>query len=555
MTSPNGSQAPFAPWQRPRGEDYPLHRYVETLRERAWLILAVVLVTTAVALLYVVVTEKVYQAEAELLVTPVSSDDPALAGLGTIRESSDPTRDVETAAELVTSPDVARRVARGLSLPDAPSALLDRVEVEPVAQSNIVAVTAEAPSPRGAESLANGFAAATVADRTEQFHAQLDREIARLRKSIAGTRGGRSTADADSPAAQLAALEALRGGDDPTMRAETRAEAPTKPVRPNPLLSIAAGLLAGLVLGVGAAFGLQTLDPRLRREKQLRDLYNLPILARVPNARLPMQHPGPLALEKLAPPAVEAYRTLRATIDAAWGGRQGPRAILVTSASQSEGKTTTAINLASSLALAGNRVILIEADLRRPAVGEALGESAPLGTGSVLIEQATLDEALTTTKAYGNYLKLLLAEETGYASGWMADRLFLPMARDLIDHAKELADYVVIDSPPLSEVIDALPLAQRADDVLVVVRTKKTHLTKLAQLGELLVRHAITPTGFVLVGVAAPTKTGYYSYVSGRARERTQRPSSPRVDGGGDGRAAEERAPVGGRGDDGNSFR
>lgn len=554
MSSPNGSPAPAVSWQRPRGDDYPLRRYAETLRERGWLVLAMVVVTTLVALLYVVVTDEVYRAEAELLVTPVSSDEPTLAGLGLIRESTDPTRDVETAAQLVTNVDVARRVNRRVPPPEEPRALLERIQVEPVAQSNIVTITAEADSPSRAQALANGFAAATVADRTDQLHRQIDREIARLRRSIRDLPRGAVSGDLGSPSAQLAALEALRGGEDPTMRIETRADAPTAPVRPKPLLSLAAGILAGLMLGIGAAFALQVLDPRLRREKQLRDLYNLPILARVPNALRPMQRPGPLALERLTPPAVEAYRTLRATLGASRGLPSGPRSILVTSASQSEGKTTTVVNLASSLALAGNRVILIEADLRRPAAGEALGESAPLGTGSVLIEQASLEDALVTTRAYGDYLKLLLAEESGYASGWMADRLFLPMTRALIDHAKELADYVVIDSPPLSEVIDALPLAQRADDVLIVVRRAKTHLSKLAELGELLVRHGITPTGFVFVGVAASSKDGYYSYVSDRVRGRAQRASPRRGQADGGGRVA-TREPAGARGDDANSLR
>jgi Mrp family chromosome partitioning ATPase len=91
----------------------------------------------------------------------------------------------------------------------------------------------------------------------------------------------------------------------------------------------------------------------------------------------------------------------------------------------------------------------------------------------------------------------------------MADRLFLPSTHRIVAEAKRLADYVIIDSPPLSEVIDALPLAQRADAVLVVVRLGETQLTKLAHLGELLSRHAIRPVGFAVVG-AKPTGEGYY---------------------------------------------
>src|SRR5207245_2907890 len=128
--------------------------------------------------------------------------------------------------------------------------------------------------------------------------------------------------------------------------------------------------------------------------------------------------------------------------------------------SPTEGKTRTAINLASSLALAGNTVILIEADLRRPAIGEALEVSATHGTGSVLLGMASFQDALVETRAYGRYLRLLLADKSGAASGFMADQLFLPAAQDLVQEAKQLADYVIVDSPPLSEVLDALPLPQ-----------------------------------------------------------------------------------------------
>jgi Mrp family chromosome partitioning ATPase len=126
---------------------------------------------------------------------------------------------------------------------------------------------------------------------------------------------------------------------------------------------------------------------------------------------------------------------------------------------------------------------------------------------SVLVDEVPLEDALVTTKAYGPNLQLLLADQVGE---WMADRLSLPAAETLVDDAKRIADYVIIDSPPLTEVIDVLPLAQRAEDVLLVVRLGKSHLTKLAQLGELLARHDIKPVGFVLVGVGRPAKEGYY---------------------------------------------
>ena len=146
-----------ADWLKPRVEQQGLQRYITTLRERAWLVLATVLLTTAAAAAYVLLADKVYKAEADVLVTPVSREDPTVTGLGLIQESSDPTRDVETAARLVTTTDVARRVQRKLRIGGSPTALLEDVTAEPVAQSNIVAVAAEAGSARQAQALANAF--------------------------------------------------------------------------------------------------------------------------------------------------------------------------------------------------------------------------------------------------------------------------------------------------------------------------------------------------------------------------------------------------------------
>jgi succinoglycan biosynthesis transport protein ExoP len=507
-----------AEWLRPRLEQQGLQRYVNTIRERKLLIVAVTVLTTLAAVAYVLLAPKVYEARSELLVTPVPSDDPALSGLPIIRSSSDPTRDVETAARLIENRQVATRVrqdARGQSLV---SNLLDHVKAEPVAQSNIVAITSEAESAREAALIATGFATASIEVQTDKLHAALDKSIANLQARVDALPNAGSTAS-DDLRAQLARLQTLRGQDDPTLSIQTRAAVPDAPASPKKKLSLIAGVLAGLILGVGAAFALQVLDPRLRREEQLRALYGLPILGRIPKESGRGTHTA-LAPERLSPSTLEAYRTLRATLAASRRGTTtSAPTVLVTSPSPSEGKSTTAINLASSLALAGNSVILIEADLRRPAIGAALDVKAKHGTGTVLLGMADLEDALVETKAYGRYLRVLLADSSGGASGFMADQLFLPAARDLVDEAKALADYVIVDSPPLAEVIDALPLAQQVDEVLVVVRLGRTQLTKLQNLGEILARHGIEPVGFAVVGVQA-TGDGYYYTASGSAPSR-----------------------------------
>jgi receptor protein-tyrosine kinase len=511
--------SPDASWLNPSNEQQGLARYVSTLRERKWLIAFTVLITTLAAVGYVLTASKVYNAEADLLITPIDNNDPTLSGLGLISSSSDPTRDVETASKLVTSTTVAKRVKVKLNDSRTAEQLLQKVSVAPVATSNIVAVTAEGGSPKQSQQLANAFATEAVANRTDNFHKQIDERIANIKPQVKGTPTAAELADPTSLASQLTRLQLLRAGSDPTIRVETLADPPSSPSSPKKKLSIIAGIVAGLVLGIGGAFALQVLDPRLRREEQLRRLYGLPILARIPkDARA--HGAGALAPESLSPSTIEAYRTLRATLSASRGHDARSTSILVTSPSPSEGKTTTAINLASSLALAGNKVILIEADLRRPAIGKALGVEPRHGTGSVLLETVELQDALESTRAYGRYLQLLVADYSGAASGWMADRLFLPSTHRIVAEAKKLADYVIIDSPPLSEVIDALPLAQQADEVLLVVRLGKTQLTKLAHLAELLWRHAIRPVGFAVVGAQAATEGYYYAANQPRGGER-----------------------------------
>jgi Mrp family chromosome partitioning ATPase len=181
----------------------------------------------------------------------------------------------------------------------------------------------------------------------------------------------------------------------------------------------------------------------------------------------------------------------------------------VTGPSAGEGKSTTALNLASSLALTGKDVILIEADLRRPSLGSVLDmKPAKGGVVSVLIEHARLSSALATSPTYGPNLRVLLADQVG--SGWVTDLFSIPAADAMIKDARRLADYVVIDSPPLNEVVDALPLARQADDVLMVVRLGTTRLDRLNQLAELLAESDITPIGFTVVGGTVPGRSGYY---------------------------------------------
>jgi capsular exopolysaccharide synthesis family protein len=511
-----------ATWLQPPQEQQGLTRFVQTLRERGWLVALTVVVTTAVAIAYVATATKIYEASADLLVSPVAGGSTTLASLGLIGASADPTRDVETASHLVTTNDVAERVAEELGTTETPSELLSKVEAVPVAQSNIIAVTARDESPEFARDLANAFAEQTVADRTEQLHEQIDAVIPTLETRLEESAGTVQEAGIQT---QLARLETLRSGPDPTLRAETLADTPGSPVSPRPVLSVAGGILAGLVLGLAAAFAYQALDPRLRREEQLRRLYRLPILARIP--REARAREKPLAPSNLSGVTLEAYRTLRGTLAASREpDSDGARTVLVTGSSPSEGKTTTAVNLAASLAVAGKKVILIEADLRRPAIAKTLDVQSSRGVVGVLIENIALEDALVSAPGHGSDLQLLLAD---YEGGWITELFSLPSARRLIEEAKRMADYVVVDSPPLTEVIDALPLARMVDDVLIVVRLGKSRLGRIHQLGELLAENGIKPAGFAVVGTPRPGRADYHYYRPGPVEPPSEKPTRRRA--------------------------
>jgi capsular exopolysaccharide synthesis family protein len=495
-----------ADWLQPPAQEKGLAGYVQTLRERVWLIVLAVVVTTGASILYVATAPKTYEAEADILVTPVPPQSDLLASLGLISQSADPVREIETVARFIDTNEVAAQAQKKLTgIPEAegnPQNLLDHISAEPVADSNIVAVTASASTADDAAEMANVFVSSAISYRTAELHARVATAAAGVNAQLK-----QNPPDSKSLEAQLSQLKRLQTSPDPTVQAATKAVPPTSPSSPKPVLSIAGGLLVGLVLGIGGAFAYQALDPRLSREEQLRARFRLPILARVPKESR-AQRNMPISPDNLSPGATEAYRALRASLGKGRADDGRARAVLVTSPSASEGKTTTAINLATSLAVAGRKVILIDGDLRKPEVGPSLGVESAQGLVGVLLGEASLDEALVSSPEPPN-LKLLLAEQT---APWTSEIFSLPTTQPLVDEARSRADFVIIDSSPLSEVIDALPLAAAVDAVLVVVKLGRTRMGQLTELGELMAENGIKPAGFAVVSAPKAARSDYHRY-------------------------------------------
>ena len=470
------------------------------VRERWWLVAAAVLLAALAAFLFVSTAPRVYEAQSDMLVTPVPDDDPTLVGLPLIRSASDPTRDVETAARLVENVEVAAVVKRRLELEASPEAILDNVSVDPVAQSNVITITASSEKPAGAQALANEFPRSAIIVRTRRLHAQLDAAIESLGKRI----GAASDAGAVPPVelvSRLTALETLRSGPDPTLQFETRATVPSAPSSPNVPLAIAVATFCGLLLGVAGVFLWSSLDSRLRNEADVRTFQDLPVLATLPRQSRGFGLPGG---DGAGSPtgAEQAYRMLRLRLlPGDLRGRGKGRALVITSPAGREGKSTTVLNLAASIAAEGSRVIVMEVDLHRPRMWELVGEPPRHGLMAALTGTLDVRECLVRLQAPGapRAVRFLLPEAP---SSWGTDdpeRLITASAATVLARARELANVVLIDAPPLTSAPDALPFALHADATLVVARMRQTHQADLNDLIELLASHNRRPAGVALI--------------------------------------------------------
>jgi len=485
-------------------------RYLEAVREH-WLIVAVlVVVAVTAAAAYSFTASKRYRATADLLVTPVAADDPTFVGIpGLLRETNVPNGAVITAARFVRAPAVADLVRERLGLKVGRSALLAKIQARPLSQSSIVAVTAEVGDRRQAADLANAFAEAVIAERTATFQRGLKDVLGRLRVELNRIPAARrDQGEAAALQQRVADLSALVGTLDPTLNLSTRAVPPENPSWPRPVLSIGVAFLAALLLGLGAAIALDLVSPRVVREDELLLDHRLPLLARVPKLREKVVRDYLARRGTLPEHMREAYRTLRVSLTRSENGASLlPQSILVTSAQPSEGKTFTAVNLATSLARAGSRVILVDGDLRRPMVATVFGAtSSRNGFVRLLSGEASPGDVLVNVPGYQGQLQLLLASWQPTA---VVELLDPRRVERVLEELKEYADVIVIDSPPLAEVADALNLARAAEAVIVVVRLGRTRRDKLLDLRRMLSQHGVHPVGFVCT-TREPWRGGYY---------------------------------------------
>jgi capsular exopolysaccharide synthesis family protein len=470
-------------------------RYLQALAQHWPFILGSVALAVAAAVFYLASAEDRYQAHADLLVTPASPTDETFVGIAVIRDGGEG-RAVLTVARLVKTPSVAEAVRRRLQLPTTADDLLDSITVAPQEQSNIVTITAEAASPTRASELANAFAAAMIAERTRVFRADLRQVVRRLSSRLEALPVAlRSVGEGAALSDRLGGLRGLVGARDPTLQIASAAVPPSTPSWPRPALSLAAAILVGLVLGIGIAIVLELVNPLVLRDEDILE-ERLALLGRVTRTSTRELQADVASGRGLADHLKDDYRLIRVNLSAARGNGNGPATILVTSAARGEGKTTVAVNLALVHTQTGSRVVLVDADLRRARLSRIFGAPAEQsGLPEVLLDEATADESLVAAPGYGD-LRVLTARP---GKSQAIDILQSKGIEQMLDELKSQGDVVVFDSPPVTEVADALSLATMVDAVVMVVRLGRTRRDVLADALLMLTQLGVSPVGAVAV--------------------------------------------------------
>jgi Mrp family chromosome partitioning ATPase/capsular polysaccharide biosynthesis protein len=477
--------------------------YLHAFRARRLLVIIVVLVVVVAAGAWTQLHGRTYQTTARLLVNPLPQTDTTFLGLPLIRDTGDPSTTIQTAAALADSPQAQQLAAKLMGTGWSVHRVQAQVSVQPEGQSNILDISASAPTAAGAAVLANTFAHAVVASRAAVLKPLAVAAIATTRAQLAGIKNPVSAVAANLED-RLSQLQAVVGGRDPTLSFSAVAVPPQAASGPPTALVIGLGALAGLVLGMGLALAIEFLKPRrVREEEEVTRLLLAPVLARIPTMGRSVGRLGPTMGLNPPPTMREAVRSLRIQLELIEGGG---RSIMVTSGSQGDGKTTLVVALGCALADAGRSVIMVDADFRKPDLGPALGAMPRVDVERLLEPGGDLSKALVEVPGRPS-LRVLPAWAPEDA---LALERTTPQLNALLHLALNIADYVIVDTPPLGEVADALKAALLIDDLIVVSRLGNSREASLENVRDLLARAGRSPTGLVINGSSLDVPRGYY---------------------------------------------
>lgn len=484
--------------------------YLAKLWRRKWTVLLSTAVAAGAAFGVSKSETPVYSASAKVVLQP---------GGGSTALGTPPVANIADEIQRLESPAVSSVVAKEFGTPGT-------VAGSSISGTDVMVVTSTAPTAAGASMFANAYANAYISVRQAQTVSSylaaakaVQSQIAALQAKLAALSPGlpgTTNPQASAPAAQLTLLEQQletlqTSADASASQAQVLAPAnpPPSPSSPRTIRNLLLGLGGGLLLGVGLAFVRDSLDDTISSREDLEASQpGLPLLATIPSTEGRGRSTGSVvSLSRPHSGAAEAYRALRTS--AQFLALDQPlRVIQVTSPKTGEGKTTTAANLAVAFAAAGQRVVAVDCDLRRSTLHQVFGVANEIGFCSVLSGDHPLSAALQEVPSTSG-LRLL---PSGPRPTNPAELLAGVRTGEVIAALAEMADVVIVDSPPVLPVTDASLISASVDATLVVVSSGSTGARDLRHALETLGQVDAPVRGTVLNRVAL--NPGYsYGYV------------------------------------------
>lgn len=509
-------------------EEVELRRYWWILRKWLLLVLLLPIVCGAVAYVISIRSTPVYSASATLLVYRTPSGD--ITDYNAIVTSE---RLARTYSTMIPRRPVLEAVIQRMGLNESPASLAKRMRVNLIQDTQLIQLDVEDADPQRAADIANAIAEefirqnsalqeARFAESLENIKAQIS-ELSGLMEQTQRQLEALKAAGSPSDQAEVARLEGILAGYRNTyselvqtyekMRlsaAQTMdsvtlfepAQPPSAPVRPKPLNTAAVAATAGLVAAIALAFLVEYLDDTVKTPDEVRDSLGLGTLGAIPA----MNENGNelIVIDDPSSPIMEAFRKVRTNL---WfASVDHPlRTILVTSPSPVEGKSFISANLAAAIAQSGKRVILVDADLRRPRLHRLFKIRPESG-----LTQSLLDGNLQHHLLESPVENLLLLP-AGPLPPNPTELLASQRMADALDELGRLADVVVVDTVPVLPLADALVLAPKADGVVLVMEAGKTRRAAARQAVESLAHAGANLVGAVL-NKTPGRGSGYYYY-------------------------------------------
>jgi capsular exopolysaccharide synthesis family protein len=507
-----------------------LSDYLGVLRRRIWIVILAIVIAVGAA--YLVSSRQTPAYEATSQVNVGGSSISTILNPASHVSSSVVQQNVASAAQAAHTTPIAAATLKaanvhGMTAQD----LLDETSITPSDTTSFFSIAVTDRFPDRAKLLATTYAETYVAVSNHNAVAglsaklkALNAKIAQLKTKIAreiAAAGNQSAGAADQTELQndLKQQGAYQNGLDSLAnnnQVAQKAESATK-VRPATTRNLAMGFGIGLVIGLVLVSLAEALDTRIRHSDDVAQRLGLPLLTRIPIPPRSLRKASSLGmLHDEGGIQTEAYRKLRINLDFANLSIKA-RTIMVTSATEQEGKSTTVANLAVALAKAGRRVVLVDLDLRKPYLDRFFDLTGRPGMTDVALGNVTLDQAMWSIPIPG--------AEGGPGAGSLhvlpsgpmppnpADLIESSVVTEVLLDLAERADVVLLDSAPLLPVADGVVLSNKVDGMLVVVRASTIRRPVLTELQRVLTACPAAKLGFVLTGSDEGEGYGYgYGY-------------------------------------------